>query len=223
MGILVQLGQDTNELTGEKSWWEKVPSYRRTLEETEVSADLDSKKQDKYKDLVDPLSTVRRYLGTEGVQGIIKKSRKSEESELLDSKKDSKKAKKKKKKKDKKKDDYESKRTKRKSQSHHHKHKSKKHRRYSSSSSSNNSTTKESDELEKIKKQQKLEKLRMERLQREEKSRARANHTLYGIPMKEDKTKNPPENETKQKYNNQFNPQFAKQNKLNTNQKYWLE
>jgi hypothetical protein len=102
MGILVQLGQDTNELTGEKSWWEKVPSYRRTLEETEVSADLDSKKQDKYKDLVDPLSTVRRYLGTEGVQGIIKKSRKSEESELLDSKKDSKKAKKKKKKKDKK-------------------------------------------------------------------------------------------------------------------------
>ena len=28
MGILVYLGQDTNELTGDKSWWEKVPEDR---------------------------------------------------------------------------------------------------------------------------------------------------------------------------------------------------
>ena len=229
MGILVQLGQDTNELTGEKSWWEKVPSYRQNLEET-TEKNTDSKKQDQYKDLVDPLNTVRRYLGTEGVQGTIKKSRRNEQSEKLlhinskkDSKRNSKKSKKTKKKKDKKKDDYESKR-----KSHHHKKKSKKRRRYSSSSSSNSSsnnpsTSKESDELEKIKKQQKLEKLRMERLQREEKSRARANHTLYGIPVKDDRTNDLPENESKQKYNNQFNPKFAKQNKLNANQKYWLE
>ena len=59
-------------LTGEKSWWEKVPSYTlrngtliRVLEEEPEkvpSKDLDSKKQEKYKDLVDPLNTVRRYL-----------------------------------------------------------------------------------------------------------------------------------------------------------------
>ena len=82
MGILVQLGQDTNELTGEKSWWEKVPSYRQNLEET-TEKNTDSKKQDQYKDLVDPLNTVKRYLGTEGVQGIIKKSRRNEQSEKL--------------------------------------------------------------------------------------------------------------------------------------------
>ena len=52
MGILVQLGQDTNELTGEKSWWEKVPSYRQNLEET-TEKNTDSKKQDQYKDAVE--------------------------------------------------------------------------------------------------------------------------------------------------------------------------
>ena len=74
------MGQDTNELTGGKTWWEKIP-VKRQLEKSENTTEVtpQDSKQDKYKDLVDPLNTVRRYLGTEGVQNIIKKSRKTEE------------------------------------------------------------------------------------------------------------------------------------------------
>ena len=48
------------------------------------------------------------------------------------------------------------------------------------------------------------------------------NQVLYGIPIKEAKpTKT--ETESNRKYNSQFNPALAKQNKLKANQKYWLE
>ena len=32
VGILVGLGQDSQELSGERAWWEKVPEARRKLE-----------------------------------------------------------------------------------------------------------------------------------------------------------------------------------------------
>ena len=161
MGILVGLGQDTNELTGEKSWWEKIPSDRNN--KATDSENLDSK-QDKFKDLVDPLNTVRRYLGTEGVQSIIKKSRKEEEKSLKLCENKKKKDKYKHKEKHKHKDKHKKKKKKRYSNSSsdesekRRKSTKKKRKRYSSSSSAEDSRE---SELEKIKKQQKLEKLRL--------------------------------------------------------------
>ena len=74
VGILTYLGQDTNELTGEKSWWQKLPEKRPNKNVEEDTSDKKDAKQDKFKDLVDPLNNIRKYLGTEGVQGVIKKS-----------------------------------------------------------------------------------------------------------------------------------------------------
>ena len=163
MGILVGLGQDTNELTGEKSWWEKIPSDRKNKT---TETDNQDSKQDKFKDLVDPLNTVRRYLGTEGVQSIIKKSRKEEEKsiKLSENKKKKDKYKHKEKHKHKDKDKHKKKKKRRHSNSSsdesekRRKSTKKKRKRYSSSSSAEDSRE---SELEKIKKQQILEKLRL--------------------------------------------------------------
>merc|ERR1712004_175097 len=88
VGILVHLGQDTNELTGNKAWWEKVDRNDKEESEKQIS-------KDKIKDLLDPLNSVRKYLGTEGVQKIIKKSSKSRRSPSPSKKKKRKKSKKK--------------------------------------------------------------------------------------------------------------------------------
>merc|ERR1712083_839181 len=85
IGLLTYLGQDTNELTGEKSWWQKIPdSRKRKYQRLYKDSDSDSEKDEeedpsllrhtKLKDSLDPLNAVRRYLGTEGVQNIVKKS-----------------------------------------------------------------------------------------------------------------------------------------------------
>jgi hypothetical protein len=68
--------------------------------------------------------------------------------------------------------------------------------------------------------------LRQQRVEREEKERARANHVLYGVPLKNDKSKPRTDKElleSKRKYNSQYNPELAKQNKLDVHKKYWLE
>ena len=169
--------------------------YRNDEEE-----DKNEKSKDKSKDLLDPLNSVRKYLGTEGVQSVMKKSTSSMTSS-------SKKKKHKKEKKSKKK----SKKSKKKSS-----------RRKSSSDSESN----DDKDLERIKKQHKLEKLRQERLKREMKEREKANHVLYGTPIQNPDTKSDKDEKTKdeqRKYNSQFNPQFAKQNKLDAREKYWLK
>ena len=208
IGLLTYLGQDTNELTGEKSWWQKIPEDRKrkkTQNETDNSDDDSDKNQSlskhsKLKDSLDPLNTVRKYLGTEGIQNIVKKSK--SKSKLNSSnqkhKKKKSKSKSKKSKKSKKKKKY--------------------HRSDSDSDSDKNSVQ------EKVEKQLKLEKLREERLKREAKERDRANHVLYGTPLQKTKVdKTDPNNpDNARKYNSQFNPHIAKQNKLNANEKYWL-
>ena len=194
VGILVHLGQDTNELTGNKAWWEKVDRNGKEESEKQIS-------KDKLKDLLDPLNSVRKYLGTEGVQKIIKKSSKSRRSPSPSKKKKHKKEKKSKK-------------------------KSKKSKKKSSRKKSSSSTESDDDEdLERIKKQHKLEKLRQERLKREMKEREKANHVLYGTPIQnpdEKSKKDEKKSQDERKYNSQFNPQFAKQNKLDAREKYWL-
>ena len=236
VGILTYLGQDTNELTGEKSWWQKLPEKRQNKNVEEDTSDKKDAKQDKFKDLVDPLNNIRKYLGTEGVQGVIKKSDKKaiDQDDIKNESRDKKRKKKKKdsKKKSKKSRHYSSDSDSKKSKkSRHHKTKKRKRHRSPSSDSSSSSSASEDEkgshdkELEKIKKQQKLEKLRLERLEREKKARARANNVLYGIPIKDEKasTSKDLEKESNRKYNSQFNPSLAKQNKLNANKKYWLE
>ena len=76
IGLLTYLGQDTNELTGEKSWWQKLPEDRkrkRKADDDSDNSDSDkdqkdpsSLKHNKLKDSLDPLNAVRKYLGTEG-------------------------------------------------------------------------------------------------------------------------------------------------------------
>lgn len=67
--------------------------------------------------------------------------------------------------------------------------------------------------------------MRQERTERERKERVRETRLLNGqdpdeVPsVKEDENKR----DNNRKYNSQFNPEIARQNKLNPNQKYWLE
>ena len=57
---------------------------------------------------------------------------------------------------------------------------------------------------------------------REKAERARANKVLYG-ETKEEKPSKDEAPKLKQTYNSQFNPEVARQNKLDPKKKYWLE
>ena len=244
IGLLTYLGQDTHELTGEKSWWQKIPENR------EVPSNVEEETNDKQKknlDILDPLSSVRMHLGCKGVQKIVERSETKEHKHLFKKKKrkrrsssscdtDEEKSKKKSKKRDKdknrtRKHSSDLKRKKKKKSS---KHKSKK------KISKNETSTDDSESDSKSKKREskdgnpisekdakrlKLERLRMERIEREKKSKARRNELLYGSSheSKKGSLTESKASEPNRKYNSQFNPQFAKQNKLDASKKYWLQ
>ena len=252
IGVLTYLGQDSNELTGETSWWQKLPENR----DGEVEEKDHNLKQQKHLEMLDPLSSVRQYLGCKGVQHITasitekekkshrrKKKRRryssscSADSDVSSSKKKKKSLKKKDRKKDKK--SYSRKESKRKSdKSKNKKYVSKKksksrddrntsnsdsypdEKRRKSSERSAEATTNEADN-----KRLKIEKLRIERVEREKKERIRRHELLYGVQKDKpiNDTHNDVNNGPDRKYNSQFNPQFAKQNKLDASQKYWLQ
>jgi hypothetical protein len=67
--------------------------------------------------------------------------------------------------------------------------------------------------------------LRAERLERERKERERTDILLYGKSRtkKSDEQKQEERLKETRKYNNQFNPEVARQNKLDSKKKYWLE
>ena len=245
IGLLTYLGQDTQELTGERSWWQKIPEKR------EIPGNEVESKQHKHLDMLDPLNSVRMHLGCKGVKKIAdsvdSKLKKEHTSKKKTSKKHSSssnssddekskrlkqkstKRKEKKRKKSKRYLDDSVKEKNRKSR------KGKKHKKHLDKESSSESKS-DSDDYEKHRRKRnkysnedeekiiKLEQLRKERLEREKISQARKNELLYGIRNdKKDSKINDNSSESGRKYNSQFNPQFAKQNKLDASQKYWLQ
>ena len=246
IGLLTYLGQDSHELTGERSWWQKIPEKRILQPDSEEQND----KQKTHRDMLDPLNSVRMHLGCKGVQQIAarvetksnkhslkkkKHKKRSSSSSTSDEeryskskKKYSKKGKHKKKGKKYSKDPVKEKKA--------SKHKTKKKSSNTESTSEENESdsnhskanrqrkdTKEISEQEE--KRLKLEILRMERIERENKSKVRKNELLYGTTQtaQKDPEKEALSSKSSRKYNSQFNPQFAKQNKLDASQKYWLQ
>ena len=240
IGLLTYLGQDSHELTGGKSWWQKIPEKR----DIEVNDTPVNSKDEKNRDMLDPLSSVRKYLGCKGVQEIVisqdnidrkhnskKKKRKRtsstssnhiESDEYHDKRKKNKRHRKLK-------DNSSHKKSKRKlSKSKSKKKKHHKKETHSDSSSEYDKTRRKHEKLIRVNDRNadklRVEKLRNERIEREKKARARRNELLYGAVKSNEtgagtSTTLGPE----RKYNSQFNPQFAKQNKLDASEKYWLQ
>jgi len=225
VGYLTYLGQDTEELTGEQVWWKKLPINRKA--ETDENA-LKASVSQKQKDFLDPLGDLKKYLKCDGVRLTLQKyERKKEEIEHKAINFESVKKRKKRKRsrssdsssrsrsrsRDRRKKSKRHKSSSKKKRKHKSKHSKKKH----SSSSDNESDSDSTRRQMKIN----LDKLRSERLERERLEREKANKLLYGEP--DTKSKEEEKKSREQKYSSQFNPQIARQNKLDPKKKYWLE
>ena len=199
------------------------------MDEAEATANADdvtssSSKAAAQKNFLDPLNSVRKYLGCEGVRKLTmsastskndvkaeKKAKKRKRSSGDDDDGDRSKKSKKRRKKEKK-----------------QKHQKKRKKRRASSSSSDDKDDDVDEEAaarQKAEKKAVLGKLRIERLERERKERERTEILLYGKSQSKKTVEEKQEERLKEtrKYNNQFNPDMARQNKLDSNKKYWLE
>ena len=227
VGYLTYLGQDTEELTGEQVWWKKLPTNRKEVQEAEENKVAVGVKQ---KDFLDPLGDLKKYLKCDGVRLTLKKyEKKKEETESKAVNFESTKKHKRKRKRSSSSDSSSSNRSRSRSRDRRKlkkKHKSdskkkrkkekkKRHRRQSSSSES-------SEDEQKKKAKMNLEKMRQQRLDRERVEREKANRLVFGEPEKE-KSKEEQMRSKAPKYSSQFNPEIARQNKLDPKRKYWLE
>jgi len=170
--------------------WEKLPLDRGKIDDSKAEASSSSKTSE-LKNFLDPLNSVRKYLGCEGVKRIA-----SQETKKFDEKNKREKKKKKKKKMKKRKEE----------------------------SDSSEVDTQE-EERQKAEKKAMIDKLRLERIERERRERERTDKLLYGETKTKKSEEEKQEDRLKEtrKYNNQFNPEAARQNKLDSNKKYWLE
>jgi len=229
VGYLTYLGQDTEELTGEQVWWKKLPKNRKDNTEENLTKVSVGEKQ---KDFLDPLCDLKKYLKCDGARLTYQKyEKKNDETDIKSLSLLSSKTKRKKRKRSRSRErsrnrsnDQKKKSRKHSSSSEEKKKKKrkshlKKKRRRKSSGSSNSA---ESEDEVKLKAKANLEKMRKERLERERVEREKADRLLYGEPVKEKSSQEELQSKA-QKYSSQFNPQIARQNKLDPNKKYWLE
>lgn len=185
IGYLTYLGQDTNEATGNKCWYEELPARLK-------DKDKDVEVQTQKKALNDPMQDIKKYLKIMGSESSnksmsiktksIKRKRESSEESHFNCKGSSS-AKKRK-----------------------HKHKkSKKHKRQNRHSMEKESVSTSTSSIEK---------LRAERLLREQSEKLRTEallSKLRGDPIPV-VAPEPPKPVIKQKYNSQFFPEIARQN-----------
>lgn len=199
IGYLTYLGQDTNEALGSRSWYELPPKRSDIYEKNQI----ENEKDVLSKNYNDPLSIIRKVFpqkplivpsSTEVVSRVPPQESFHEDKE------------KKKKKKHEKSKKHKSK-------------KSRKHKHKKSSKSARSSSESELDDEDRKRKQEAVEKLRKARLQREAAEKLRQDLVLRRARGED----NPPPSIEKEKpisnqprinrkYNNQFNPEIAKQN-----------
>lgn len=196
IGYLTYLGQDTNEALGQKSWYEKVPTRKKTDEKGEVNM--------KSKIREDPMEIIKKLTkkkpGNEEEQSDYKRLAQFREQALRT--------------------DVESTSSKKKHKKKSKKHKKEKKRRHCSVDEANKTITSkkrkrsessdaESDQEREIKRR-KLELLRQDRLKREREEKIRSELLLAKLKGPKEKPKE--EVSVKRKYNSQFNPELARQN-----------
>ncbi|XP_033320975.1 leukocyte receptor cluster member 1 homolog [Megalopta genalis] len=182
IGYLTYLGQDTNEATGKKNWYEELP---KIITESEKHIEVQSKK----KVLYDPIHDIRKYLNIMGADSA-KKSLKTESIPIKRVKEEL--------------EDSDSDHKSRSSKKHKHK-KSKKHKK-DKHHDKVVIQEKPSMDIEKLRAARLLreqsEKLRTEALLAK----------IRGDPVPVVAPETPPKPAIKQKYNSQFFPEIARQN-----------
>lgn len=183
IGYLTYLGQDTNEATGKKNWYEELP---RRITDTEKNIEV----QPKRKALDDPIQDIRRYLNIMGA-GSGEKSLKTKSVSMKRVKEESEDS------------DYDHKSGSPKKHKHKKSKKHKKDKHYSKETVNREKPTMD------------IAKLRAERLLREQSEKLRAEALLAkirGDPVPVVAPETPPKPVIKQKYNQQYFPEIARQN-----------
>ena len=224
VGYLTYLGQDTEELTGEQVWWKKLPTNRKADSEANASKAVIGGKQ---KDFLDPLGDLKKYLKCDGVRLTLKKyEKKREETEHkainFESMKKQKRKRKRSSSSSRSRSRSRSRERRKKKSKKKHKSKSKKGKHKKMKRRKSSSSSESSDDDNKTQAKLNLEKLRRERLERERLERDKANKLVFGEPEVK-KSKEEELRSKEQKYSSQFNPDLARQNKLDPKKKYWLE
>ncbi|XP_014474774.1 PREDICTED: leukocyte receptor cluster member 1 homolog [Dinoponera quadriceps] len=195
IGYLTYLGQDTNEATGKKNWYEELP---KRLVDMEKNVEIETKK----KTLIDPMVDIKRYLTV--MRSESAKDQPTVKTEAVKRKYDS----------DNSYSDQES-------HSSHKKHKKDKKHKKHKKEKYKESIKKETKSQSNVD----IEKLRADRLLREQSEKLRTETLMAkvrGDPVPVIAPVVTLKPAIKQKYNSQFFPEIARQNVERTPNKYKL-